>query len=614
MLFKLLFSLLVWVTLSACGGGGGGGGGNNSSPEESQAAVEDASIISLLEGSFPTVDTPSNNQTLASCSATTAVDSSSTITGRVYYQRVPLSIFGLNYSAISQLPVRGAVVEAIDASSGQCSETVLATTLSNGNGEYGLDVPLNQAVCIQVRAQLYREDRDGGASWDIQVTDNTSGNAPYYLLDNRQATPTDLPVRDLLAGAGVETGSSDYTQPRAAASFAILDSLCEAVDTVIAADTDIDLPLLSIRWSELNNSAELIDESSIEAGDIGGSFYRQQFFLRGNEVIGSSHEIFLLGDEDSNTDEYDSHVITHEFGHYLTGSFSRYDALGGEHAIGDRLDFRLAFEEGWADAFSGMALSDAVPAVAEDPANYRNSLGVNQSRTSRFTLDNRNQTAAGWYSEGSVASILFNLFDSNNDSVDELSLGFTPIFDVLSGTAYRTTESLTSIYTFINQLKQQTTDDAAIDRLVADQDTETVIDDFGSDEDISNNDIVGDQDAQAVYTELPLNTTIEVCSNNRYGNRNKLSVNQFLILDATTNKNYRFQIQPNSGADANGRAVAIVYKQGEQITSQRAASAGSTLTFSTRLQGRHIMTLAHADYLDDEDNVTGRRCFSVFVE
>ncbi|ARN75917.1 hypothetical protein [Oceanicoccus sagamiensis] len=614
---KRVVLLLLPLVLVACGGGGGGGsGGGERSPVEEQPPVEELDPASFLDGGFSSVSTPENNSALTSCAALSPVPAESTLTGRVFYQRVPLTRFGLDYSAIISMPMRGVVVEAVDASNGQCSQTVLATTLANANGEYGLSVDANQAVCVQVRAQLFRDGGSAGASWNIQLTDNTAGNAPYYLLDNTIATPAELPLRDLLAGAGVEAGFSDYTLPRSAAPFAILDSVCEALDTLVRADSDIEFPLLAIRWSELNNAAEIESEQSIEQGDIGGSFYRQQFITRGAEIIASTHEIFLLGDEDSNTDEYDPHVITHEFAHYLTGSFGRYDALGGPHSIGDHLDLRLALEEGWADAFSGIALERAAEENAAVPSNYRNSLGIDQSRTSRFALDASSYAVAGWYSEASVASIMYNLFDTNNDGADELSLGFSPIFQTLTSPAYRSSDSLVSLFTFINQLKQQRTEDAAIDLLVASQDTEAVVDDFGSDEDIANNDIAADEDVATVYTALAIGSAIDICSNNQYGTVNKLAVNQFLLLDTEASKNYRFTVTPGNGVVGNGRAVVNVYRQGEEVTGRQALVDGSVLSFSQRLDGstRYIMTLAHADYLEGLDETVGRRCFSVLVE
>ena len=351
MLLPRLASLsALLVVVSACGGGGGGG---SASPPVDEILPD---VFADLNGNYPSLALPDNNQQLASPKSIPAVPPSGSITGIIQYERVPLTRFGLDYDAITAMPASGVVVEAVDASSGSCSETVVATTLTDGNGEYGLTAEANVAVCIQVRSQLFRNSDEGGAAWNIQVTDNTRDDAPYYLVDNRVATPSDLPERNLLAGAGVSFGSTDYTQPRAAATFAILDSIGQAIDTVVQADSNVQLPLLTVHWSTLNNSAKSEDDSGIDEGDIGGAFFRQSLITRGADIVSRINDIYLLGDEDNNTDEYDSHVITHEFGHFLSANLSRYDALGGEHSLGDHLDMRLAFEEGWADAFSGIAL------------------------------------------------------------------------------------------------------------------------------------------------------------------------------------------------------------------------------------------------------------------
>jgi hypothetical protein len=56
--------------------------------------------------------------------------------------------------------------------------------------------------------------------------------------------------------------------------------------------------------------------------------------------------MFLLGKEDVDTDEFDTHVVVHEWGHYFESAVSRSDSPGGNHALGDLLDARLAFGEG----------------------------------------------------------------------------------------------------------------------------------------------------------------------------------------------------------------------------------------------------------------------------
>ena len=68
----------------------------------------------------------------------------------------------------------------------------------------------------------------------------------------------------------------------------------------------------------------------------------------------------MLGKENVDTDEYDEHVLTHEFQHYLQNLTSRDDTMGGPHSLGEKLDMRLAFSEGYANAFSGMSLGDPV--------------------------------------------------------------------------------------------------------------------------------------------------------------------------------------------------------------------------------------------------------------
>jgi hypothetical protein len=627
LLLRVALLSILLTLISACGGGGGGGSAGGSGGQE--AAVSDdnvtdnsglplsenpADIFTDLSGNFPLLAIPDNNQQLASCKSVAAVAEASTISGLVQYERIPLTRFGLNYAAITALPVRGVVVEAVEASNGECSQTVIATTLTNGNGEYGLAVDANDTVCIQVRSQMFRSGSEGGAAWNIQVTDNTLDDAPYFLVDNRLATPTDLPERNLLAAAGVSFGSRDYTQPRAAATYAILDSICEAVDTVLQVDSAIQLPLLTLHWSTLNNSAQAENDTSIAEGDIGGAFFRQSIVTNGGNIIARLNDIYLLGDEDNNTDEYDSHVITHEFAHYLSSNFSRYDALGGEHALGDHLDMRLAFEEGWADAFSGIALNSASIFLADDPKNYRNSLGFDQGNVSRFNLDSNNRDVVGWYSEASVFSIIYNLFDDNNDAFDTVSLGFTPIFEVLMSNNYLNSNSLTSIYTFINRLKQSVTEDTAIDTLVFSQDIDRIVDDFGSNEDSNNNDVAGADDVSPVYTELALNAELTLCSNDQYGTGSKLSGTQFLTINAESNRDYNFRIAPVTGVFGNGLASVAVYRRGDLITRNEARSRGAAINFSTRLNGFYVVTLAHLGNIDNSNIDTGRRCFTVLVE
>ncbi|MEZ5459312.1 MAG: hypothetical protein R3E65_08380 [Steroidobacteraceae bacterium] len=70
----------------------------------------------------------------------------------------------------------------------------------------------------------------------------------------------------------------------------------------------------------------------------------------------------------------------------------------------------MAFSEGWGNAFAGMARNDPV---------YRDSFDLGQRLG--FSIDvenNNNPNAAGWFNEGSVQSIFWDLFDANSDGAD----------------------------------------------------------------------------------------------------------------------------------------------------------------------------------------------------
>ncbi len=127
-----------------------------------------------------------------------------------------------------------------------------------------------------------------------------------------------------------------------AAPFAILDSIYQAMKKVRDADSSAVFPKLKANWSIYN----------VPAGT--GSEYELRSGLIGTTHFDGDGNLYILGDADSDTDEYDDHVIIHEWGHYFEQSFSRADSIGGPHGSGDRLDIRVAFGEGWENAFSAI--------------------------------------------------------------------------------------------------------------------------------------------------------------------------------------------------------------------------------------------------------------------
>jgi len=143
--------------------------------------------------------------------------------------------------------------------------------------------------------------------------------------------------------------------------------------------------------------------------NTGGTFFR----LRDNTA-------YVSGDRSEDSDEYDDAVILHEYAHMLAARFSRDDSPGGPHRIGDIVDPRIAWSEGWATFFSSAVRNDAI---------YRDSGGS----AVRYDLE-ENAPAGdrpGYWSEASVQSILWDLFDDRVDAGDAVQFTFRTIWSSL---------------------------------------------------------------------------------------------------------------------------------------------------------------------------------------
>ncbi|HUO81796.1 MAG TPA: hypothetical protein VM616_02940 [Gammaproteobacteria bacterium] len=509
-----------------------------------------------------------------------------TVSGQVTFDRVPHNMLtgGLDYAATTAAPVRGAVVEAIDAAGGS---TVLASTETDANGNYSLDVPAETAVFVRVKAQALRI---GSPAWNFMVVDNTGNDALYVLDGGAFDTGTEGVVRNLHAPSG--WGGTSYTGPRAAAPFSILDAVYESFQLVLGAEPGAQFPPLEINWSPDNRPVSPFDP---ESGDIVTSSY---------VVRNGVGEIYLLGAADNDTDEYDRHVIAHEWGHYYENEFSRADSIGGPHGIGDYLDMRVAFGEGWGNAFSAMSLDDSV---------YRDALGNRQATGFSFDVENNDSAGnnEGWYSEFSVQAILYDLFDADNEGMDSLTLGFAPIHDVLT-TAQRTSEVLTSIFSFIPALKDANPSLAAnIDALVMGQGIDSVgMDELGSSE---TND-AGNPDILPIYQPIAIGAgSVNVCSlggnenpPQDYGSINKLGNARFLHFTANAAGLYTFAAagEPDTDPDL------VLHQMG--IIAVSDSAAGGLESFSRQLAaGDYVLEVY--EFRNITDDPRGETCFDVSI-
>ena len=368
-------ALAALVVLGACGGGGGGGG-----------------------GFFPIAGLPTANTTV-------------TLNGNVTFDSVPNTSGGLNYGAMSAKPVRGAVVEVLDANA-----AVLASTATDANGAYSASVPANTTVSVRVKAQLLQSG--SGPSWDVSVRDNTQSDALYSMDSGTFSTGGAGVARNVHAPSG--WNGSSYASTRVAAPFAVLDTVYSTQAKVLSVAPSTAFPPLRVFWSVDNLPAS----GNLTLGQIGTTFFTS------SGAAGAPRAIYVLGKENVDTDEYDSSVVAHEWGHYYQSAFSRDDSPGGGHSLSELLDRRLAFSEGWGNAWSGIALGRS---------NYTDSAGANQALGSNLDLTTGTTSNPGWYREVSIQSIFWNL---NNQ------VGFKPIHDALTATSFKNGVAVSSIHPF----------------------------------------------------------------------------------------------------------------------------------------------------------------------
>lgn len=377
--------------------------------------------------------------------------------GKLTYDRVPSTLeYGLNYSAVVQKPIRNVRVVLVEYSKETGTSTELAVTTSGEDGSYSFTVP---DLVTRVRVRAFAET----ANPPLRVQDNTNRDAVYVLESAAITTTAAVTVKDLNAGSG--WGGSSYTGARAAAPFASLDTLYSTARAFMAVRPQVNFPLLPINWS-VNNRPEIGDKT---LGQINTSHYSS-----------GSGSIFILGKADVDTDEYDAHVMVHEWGHYFENKLGRSDSIGGDHGPGDVVDPRLAFGEGWGNALSAMILFP--------DAKYKDTGGVGQEETS-LVIDMETNDARdpkpGWFSEASVQSVLYDMFDPANESFDSVALGLGPIYDVMTG-GQKSTAAVTSIFSFTNALKAvpgtAASTIAAIDSLTSKSRIAPIQDAFGTGE------------------------------------------------------------------------------------------------------------------------------------
>ena len=450
------------------------------------------------------------------------------ISGKVQYEFVPpnANCNGLNLNAPQTRPIRAATVQLIDDATGDVLDSKVATD----NGDYAFNnVAGNLDVRLRVRAEL---KRGGAPSWDVEIRDNVDtsgsppplGSRPLYVIDSATFNTggADL-TRDLIATTG--WNGSSYTGTRAAAPFAILDAIYSGMQLVLTADATANFGPMDAFWS-VNNT--LTSPTNIDAGELPTSFYR-----------GDIDSLFLLGDANTDTEEFDDHVSLHEWGHYFEDVFSRSDSIGGPHSGGQSIDARLAFGEGWATALAAMALNEP---------QYCDTGAAGTSSGFGIDTENFNFGPQGWFNEMSVATFLYDLWDTAVDETDTGSIEFGPIFATMTG-PQSSTNAFTTLFSFASELRPMlnTAQRTFVDSQLARENIDTTgIDIWGSSQDNIVTSPNQARDVLPLYTTLPTDgTVINICANSDYDSRrdgNKLAEYRYLRFTTTSAASYTVTI------------------------------------------------------------------------
>lgn len=519
------------ASVTACGGGGGGGG---STPPPPGPAVQ------------------------------------TTVTGTATFESVPnnSTTAALEYASATFQPIRGATVELVSGT------TTLTTGVTDASGAYSLGpVTTNGPVFVRVRAELKRTAATGG-TYDFSVRDNTSGNA-MYVLDSPAFTPASAnESRSVSAASG--WGGTSYTGTRAAGPFAILDVAYRTTQKVLSVAPNQVFPQLTMYWSPNNRPAS--GGGGIPAGNIGTSFFSNS---------GGTRALYLLGAANTDTDEYDTHVVAHEWGHFFQNALSRDDSVGGPHTGGDKLDMRVAFSEGWGNAWSGMALGSPL---------YADSNGSQQAGGFVIDVSQRPSTNLGWFSEDTVQYLMYTWHQSG-------SIGFGPIFSALTG-ALRTSSVLSAIHNFSTQLKLAAPGGASVVNTTLGDQLINATDEFGT----------GETNNGGVALSLPIynnwvNNTTQYCVTSAAGTVNKIGQFKYVRLNFSGTRT--ITVTAVSPATATDPDIELVKSDGSVAISEGVVVNSETLT--TALPAG-IHTLVFTDFNLQSGASTGQRCFTVNVQ
>ena len=461
------------------------------------------------------------------------------ISGMVYYERIQVhNEKGNSYlddSNITKERAKEVLVEGIDSRGDP-----VAFTFTDENGSYRLhNINASTNIKIRVSAKMFKSNR-----WDLKVIDKSNENALYVIEGSEHNTGSTDSIRDLTAPL----------LNQSSAPFAILDSIYQAMAKVSKVDPNIAFPSLKIDWSVNNINT--------------GTYYD------GEDTI------VLQGDQKGDSDEFDGHIVIHEWGHFFENKFSRADNIGGAHGTTEYLDIRVAFGEGFGNALSAIVTDNPIYFDTFEKSGWN------------MNIEDEAHQVSGWFSEGSVQRILYDLYDNNREDHDRLSLGFKPIYETLIG-GHKETPAFTSIFSFIDALKQANPSATEeIDAITANENIASIEESYGIDR-LSTL----PEDILPLYQTLAVGYPINnLCLNMNYGIYNKLGNHKYIRFSIKEERDYPIVIQQSNGEKLDPDFILFKTNPFEEILTKNSGLAGveeDTLLLS---RGEYLLDISDSSY------------------
>ena len=244
-----------------------------------------------------------------------------TISGTVSYRDRVYSTVDGTVTGTPMLPARYVTLDFVRASA---PGTVLGSTTTDATGNFtSPNIGAFNDVLVLVKATSTYENQT------IIVRDQSAGGGAIQTFQSAQFD---------LSGGNLAGQAVNIVNDNISGGFNIHDCFITAHkyvrEQLFAALPAVAAFTITVRWEDGEDS---------ESGGPSTSYF---FVVNGQLFVN------VLGDASVDSDAFDDSVITHEYGHAVAYMYSKDDSPGGSHNLGEVLDLRLAFSEGWANFFT----------------------------------------------------------------------------------------------------------------------------------------------------------------------------------------------------------------------------------------------------------------------